>query len=242
MAAKNGIVLVGNNEDWKNRNTKMWFIPASGGNHGRVCFGFEHEFGFAQGGMNDQGLFIDANALAPTGWIPEEGKPTFRGAIMDTILTDFATVDEAIAFFKKYNVPSLARARFPIADRTGASVIVEWANGSVQFVRKTGDYQISTNFVVSNVKDGNYPCWRYNTADKMFGATNDISVEFIRSVLDATHQEGRYATVYSNIYDLIDGIVYLYNLYDFENVIRIDLARELKKGRKSVDIPSLFSK
>ena len=34
----------------------MWFVPAGTNAYGRVCFGWS---GFAQGGMNDQGLFID---------------------------------------------------------------------------------------------------------------------------------------------------------------------------------------
>jgi len=241
MASKNGIVLVGNNEDWKNRKTKMWFIPASKGEYGRVCFGFDRDFGFAQGGMNDQGLFIDANAIAPTDWKSTEGKPTFTGSLMDQILTECATVEDAVAFFEKYNMPSLRRARFPIADRTGASMVVEWGNGKVQFVKKTGDYQISTNFVISECPDGNYPCWRYNKADSIFRQTDGMSVDLIRDILDATHQEGRYATVYSNIFDLKNGIVYLYHLYDFDHGIKIDLEKELKQGRKSVDIPSLFS-
>jgi penicillin V acylase-like amidase (Ntn superfamily) len=96
MVAKGKIVLAGNNEDWKNPKTKIWFIPASNGEYGRVCVGFDNMF--AQGGMNDQGLFIDANALGPTGWEPIEGKPTFQGALMDRILAECATVEDAIVF------------------------------------------------------------------------------------------------------------------------------------------------
>lgn len=68
MVANGKIVLAGNNEDWRNPKTKIWFIPASNGEYGRVCVGFDDMS--AQGGMNDQGLFIDANALSPTGWEP----------------------------------------------------------------------------------------------------------------------------------------------------------------------------
>ena len=68
MVAKKGVLLAGNNEDWKNPKTYVWFVPASEKAYGRVCFGFDRGFGYAQGGMNDQGLFIDGNALSPTGW------------------------------------------------------------------------------------------------------------------------------------------------------------------------------
>jgi tetratricopeptide (TPR) repeat protein len=239
MVSKGKIVLAGNNEDWKNPKTKIWFIPAANGEYGRVCVGFDNLF--AQGGMNDQGLFIDANALAPTGWEPTEGKPTFQGALMDRILAECATVEDAIAFCDKYNITGLARARFPIADKTGASVVVEFGKGKVQYVKKTGVYQIATNFVITNVKGENYPCTRYRTADKMLKNTDDISLDLVRAVLSATHQEGQYPTLYSNICDLRNGILYLYNFHNFEEVVQFNLEEELKKGRKIHDIPSLFS-
>lgn len=239
MVAKEKIVLAGNNEDWKNPITKIWFIPASNGEYGRVCVGFDDMF--AQGGMNDQGLFIDANALAPTGWEPIEGKPTFQGALLDRILAECATVEDAIVFCDKYNIPGLARGRFPMADRTGASVVVEYGQGKVQYVRKTGVYQIATNFVITNVKGENYPCTRYRIADKMLKNADDVSLDLVRAVLSATHQEGQYPTVYSNICDLRNGLLYLYNFHNFEEVVQFNLEAELEKGRKIHDIPSLFS-
>jgi tetratricopeptide (TPR) repeat protein len=108
-------------------------------------------------------------------------------------------------------------------------------------VRKTGVYQIATNFVISNVKGDNYPCTRYITADKMLKNADDVSLDLVRAVLSATHQEGQYPTVYSNICDLRNGILYLYNFHNFEEVIQFHLEAELKKGKKSYDIPSLFS-
>lgn len=239
MVAQGKIVLAGNNEDWKNPATKIWFIPAANGKHGRVCVGFDDLY--AQGGMNDQGLFIDANALGPTGWQPVEGLPAFEGALLDTLLAECATVEEAIAFCSRYNIPGLARARFPVADRTGASLVVEYGQGKVQYVRKTGAYQIATNFVISNVKDDHYPCTRYKVADTMLKNADSISLDLVRAVLSATHQEGQYPTVYSNICDLKNGIIYIYNFHNFEEVVRFSLEAELKKGNTSYDLPSLFS-
>lgn len=238
MVAKGDVILAGNNEDWKNINTRMWFVPAAGDEYGRVCFGFDD--GFTQGGMNDQGLFIDGNALAPTGWQADPGKTTFRGNLMDHILAHCATVDKAAEFFGKYNHRSLARAKFPIADAFGGSIVVEWGQGELQVIKRTGRYQISTNFVQTNFKPEDYPCGRYRTAEKIFKSTEDVSVELVRSVLDATHQEGKYPTVYSYICDLNSKAVYLYNFHNFEEAYVIDLKAELKKGKKTLNIPSLF--
>jgi tetratricopeptide (TPR) repeat protein len=239
IVAKGKVVLAGNNEDWKNPNTKIWFIPAAAGKYGRVCVGFDNMW--VQGGMNDQGLFIDANALGPTGWKPVEGKPSFEGALIDDILAECATVEDAIAFCEKYNISALGQARFPIADATGASMVVEYGLGKVQYVRKAGVYQIATNFVISNVKNENYPCTRYRAADQMLKSAGDVSLDIVRAVLSATHQEGQFPTVYSNICDLNTKVLYLYNFHNFEEVVRFDLAEELKKGSKTYDIPSLFS-
>ena len=238
MAAKNGLVLVGNNEDRRHLQTVVTFMPATERWHGRIIFGYDDAP--VQGGMNDQGLFIDGNALRPTGWTPEPGKPAFKGHLMIYILGTCSTVDEVQAFFEKYNHPGLGNGRFPVADRTGASMVVEYGQGRVQFVKSETWYQIATNFVISNVTDGNYPCERYRAADKILSKARELGLDLIRSVLDATHQEDDGLTVYSNIYDLKNGIIHLYNLRNFEDVVVLNLAEELKKGTRRIALPSLF--
>jgi hypothetical protein len=238
MAARDGLVLAGNNEDRNHPQTIVTFMPATESFYGRVVFGFDDAP--IQGGMNDQGLFIDGNRIAPTGWRPDPAKQTFRGIEMMVILGTCATCEDVKAFFEKNNIPGLERARFPVADRTGASMVVEYAEGRVRFAQSNTWYQIATNFVISNIKDGNYPCWRYNAADKIMSGAGQLNVELIREVLDKTHQEGRSLTVYSNIYDLRKGIIYLYNLHDFEKVVVLNLSEELKKGQRRVELASLF--
>jgi len=238
MAARDGLVLAGNNEDRNHTQTIVTFIPATAKYHGRIVFGYDDAP--VQGGMNDQGLFIDANALAPTGWKPDSGKPTFPLNVMMTALATCASCEDVEALFKKFNVPGLDRARFPVADRSGAAMVVEYGQGRVQFVRSNTWYQIATNFVMSNVKDGNYPCWRYQTADKILAESKKLNVDLIRKVLDDTHQEGGALTVYSNIYDLKKGVVYIYNLRNFNEVVTMNLSEELKKGQRQLELPSLF--
>jgi hypothetical protein len=240
MAARDGFILAGNNEDRNHPKTIVTFIPATESYYGRVIFGYDDSP--VQGGMNDQGLFIDGNSLAPTGWKPDPAKPTFRGIVMMVILGTCATCDDVKAFFEKDNVPALERARFPVADRAGASMVVEYGQDRVQFARSDKWYQIATNFVISNIKDENYPCWRYRAADKIMSGAKELSVELIRDVLDETHQEGGSLTVYSNIYDLKKGIIYVYNLRNFKEVVVMNLAEELKKGQRRLALPSLFNR
>jgi hypothetical protein len=49
-------------------------------------------------------------------------------------------------------------------------------------------------------------------------------------------------TQYSNVYDLTNGLVYVYFLHDFDNEIFFNLCEELKKGRHYCDLPLLFGK
>ncbi len=238
VVVKDGKILVGNNEDRSFYDTTLRVMPATERFFGRIFFGYtDSPF---QGGMNDQGLFIDGNALRPTGWKAEEGKPHFRGIVISYILAKCATIADVKDFFLKYNVGALERARFPIADRNGASMVVEFGQGKVQFVEREEDYQIATNFVFSNVKNGNYPCQRYKTADKILKSADNLDISLIRNVLDATHQEGRSTTVYSNIFDLKNGKIYIYNVHNFSKVVTLDFNEELAKGRNTVDLASLF--
>ena len=239
MAARDGLILAGNNEDRNYKGTIVEFVPAKGEYYGRIIFGYDDAP--IQGGMNDQGLFVDGNALRPTGYQDDPGKPTCRFNVMMTILSTCATCEDVKELFTRANHPSLRRARFPVADATGGSMVVEWGNGEVQFVESESWYQIATNFVMSEVKDGKYPCWRYNKADEILSQSETLSVDLIRNVLKATQQRGRGLTVYSNIYDLKKGIIYTYNLHNFDEVVVMDLSEELKKSQWRVVLSDLFS-
>jgi choloylglycine hydrolase len=238
MAARNGLVLAGNNEDRNHPKTIATFIPATEKYYGRIVFGYDDAP--TQGGMNDQGLFIDANAIAPTGWRPDPNKQTYPLNVMMSILATCATCEEVEAFFEKFNFPALNQARFPVADRSGASMVVEYGQGRVQFVRSDTWYQIATNFVMSNVAGVDYPCWRYRTADKILSESQELSLELIRKILSETHQEGKALTVYSNICDLKNGIIHLYHLRNFDEVVVMNLSEELKKGQRRLELASLF--
>ena len=239
--SKNGEVWAGNNEDFLEPRTKIWFYPATQDKYGRAYVGFDRYLDPYQGGMNEAGLFLDMNAVNPTGWQPDPNKPTFNGCIIDQVLSFCATVEDAVNFFRQNNVP-LDNVRVPIADARGQSVIIEWAHGEIQFVYKQGDYQISTNHVQSNYERlEDYPCQRYKIADKLLKNADQADVNVIRAVLSATHFEFLAQTLYSNICDLKRKRIYLYHFHNFEEVVVFDLKEELKKGEAAYLIPSLFS-
>jgi hypothetical protein len=244
MSSEKDMVLVGNNEDYYNPYTRIWFIPAANGQYGRVYFGYDDWR--PQGGMNDQGLFFDAFATRPLEVMLSKDKTKFKGNFFDKFMADCATVEEALDFFNRYNLEFMLKFQLLIVDKTGDSAIIE----GDRIVRKKNQYQVVTNFYQSKVAYGDIPCeWykggclRYQIAESMLKKNRSVSVEYFRDILKATHQNTLgVQTLYSNIYNLNKGIIHLYYLHNYDHEVTINLNEELKKGPHYYDLPSLFGK
>ncbi|MBN2131226.1 MAG: hypothetical protein JW741_17130 [Sedimentisphaerales bacterium] len=232
LATDGDVVLAGNNEDYVNPRTKVRFVPAEEGRYGRIYFGFDDLY--PQGGMNERGLFFDGFATAPRKVVGSTDKPVYAGALIDTVMAECATVEEVLVVFEKYNLEFMERAMLMFGDATGDSAIIEGDD----VVRKQGRFQVVTNFYQSQTPAGQEPCARYRIAVRMLENAEEISVPLCRRILSAVHAEP--STLYSNIYDLRRRRVYLYHFHNFENVVVFDLAEELKKGKRVLDLPSLF--
>ena len=244
MASDSDTVLVGNNEDYNIPHTRMWFIPAKSGQYGRVYFGYD--CWHPGGGMNDQGLFFDILLTETLEIKSSKEKPVFKGDIFDKFMAECATVKEVLDLFDNYYLEQMSNFQLLVVDRTGDSVIIE----RDQTIRKTGSYQVAANFLQSQVGENRQPCeWykggcnRYQTALRMLKDRRTVSVEYFRDILKATHQNTLGTkTLYSNIYDLTNGLIYLYYLHNFENEVIINLNEELKNGSHYYEIPLLYGK
>ena len=242
-------VLVGNNEDWNySTDVAIWFVSPTSKSYGRVCFGWNQLFFFrqAQGGMNDLGLFFDWD-LCPKSEPPEFSfkKKIAVFSLPDNLLAECATVDEAIAWLKQYNILFI-QSHIMLVDRSGNSAVVEWVDGEMRVLRKINDYQVITNFWLSHPELGNYPCKRYNKVTEIMENKNEISVKYFASILkmvskyERTEDGKESGTIYSNVYDLANGDVYIYYQRNFENPIKVNLETELKKGNHNYKLRSLF--
>ncbi len=230
------LVLAGNNEDWEDPDPVMWFIPGKDGKLGWVKFGWGS--GFPQGGMNEKGLFWDATSgpyLAMPG--AEANKVKVPGALMQRVIESCASVDEAMILFNAYYCEDQYKAQYLVGDAHARAIIVEGDS----ILPLSGNHMILTNFYHSHPELGGYPCDRYRTASEMIRAGNDFTPYLVGSILASTHQEGRYPTQYSQIYDLGNQIFYLFYHYNYEEYILIDLNKELNKGDRSFAIPGLFA-
>ena len=234
---QNGKILAGNNEDWKDPATHMWFYPANDSTHGWIKFGFGG--GFPQGGMNDQGLFWDGTA-GPYLDMPdsEANKILFDGPLMQKVMEKSASITEALEIFNQYYCEDQYRAQYLLGDSVGYSMIVEGDN----VILNENGFQVLTNFIQSHPDLGGYPCWRYETAVDHLENCDSLTTWFAGMVLASTHQDGNYPTQYSNIYDLKKGFIYLFYYHNYEEFLVINLKDELKKGYNTYAIPQIFSK
>ena len=227
--AHGNFVLAGNNEDIDNPLTKIWFEPPKKGKYRITYFGYS--VNYPQGGMNDQGLFFDAVAGYKTDWKPSPKRLNYPGNLSRKIMEECATVEEAISIYNKYNKSSLVYARFFFADRTGASAIVGWIDGELKFIRDKGGFQ------AIGVKE--------DTATSMLKSIKEqkeaVSVDDVKTVLQACHQEGRYPTQYSNICDLKNNVVYMFLYHDYSTCMKFDANEEFKKGEHHYRLLPFFT-
>ncbi len=236
-AVQNDVILAGNNEDWKDPYTHMWFYPANESSYGWVKFGFGS--GFPQGGVNDQGLFWDATA-GPYLAMPdsEANKILIDGPVMQKVIEECANIAEALEIFNHYYCEDQYNAQYILGDSSGHSMIVEGDN----VILNENNFQVLTNFYQSHPDLGGYPCWRYETAVEHLENCDSLTTWLAGTVLASTHQEGKYPTQYSNIYDLKASIIYLFYYHNYEEFLVINLQDELGKGYNTYAIPQIFSK
>lgn len=227
-------VLAGNNEDYWNPNTEVRFVPAEDGRYGRVYFGFND--GPLQGGMNEKGLFFDGFATAPNPVETTADLPTLRGNPVDNAMALCATVEEVVEFFQAHDRSYMERFMLFFGDTSGDAVIIE----GDKLLRKSGPFQVITNFYQSETDEPMKACRRYRAATRILEKAHNVDVELCTRVLDTTHADGRAKTLYSNVYDLKKRVVYVYHFFDFENVVVFDLEKELAKGARTLKLPELF--
>ncbi len=129
-----------------------------------------------------------------------------------------------------------------------ACVLGFGADGELAVTRKPkGDgFIVSTNFNRAYPENRyyTYPCRRFETASRMLEKAvkeGGLTLEFLASVLDTVHQEGVSSpTVYSNIFDLKNGIAYFYDRHRYDRVAKLDVAGTIKSQQPPKRIRDLF--
>jgi hypothetical protein len=211
-----------NNEDWSDPKTRIWFLPAGDGYYGAVYVGFDN--GWAQGGLNTEGLAFDWVAGYKEQWEPDPKLPNARGNPSQRMLETCATIADAIAFYEGHREPGFSSAKILVADRTGASVIIGAKDGKQQVEKENQCRGFGYGGITLKTLLAMYP---EATVTNGFG------------ILRNCRQKGQFATKYSNIYDLKSGDIYLYPLPEGDDEVKLNLAAELKKGAHYFDMPQI---
>jgi len=245
--SEDDLVFVGANEDWWDPDPYIRFQPPTDGNYGYMMIEcvyplpWDPDFLRPFAGLNDQGLFLDFFATPTLKVSFDLTKPLLFKDPTSYFMEKCSTVSEVVEFWESRNLYflnflGLKDAQMFVADKTGDSAIFEGDD----IIYRDSDFQVVTNFLQSHPELGNYPCWRFETAVSMLENMTELSVDYYRSILNETHQEGYYPTQYSGVYDLNQGIIYLHHFHDYEKILEINLQDELSQGEHSFYLPSLF--
>ncbi len=230
----NGKTFIGNNEDFSNPDTRIWFESGNGRYYGVAYVGYDNLF--PEGAINEAGLVCDGFAVADKPILNTTDKLSiFQLDLKRKIMKECATVDEVLELIKKYNIYFWSHAVWVFIDKSGKYLVID---GDIQTIGNE-DYFIQTNFRQSEITDKNLiDCWRFKKADSMLKVRLDTSVEYCTSIMDSISGSG---TQYTTVYDPEHCVIYLYYFHNYQNVIKFDLKSELAKGARVLSIPDLFA-
>ncbi len=233
------ITFVPNGSVWYDGSTIMY---------GAAILGYTNVSGLSwfQGGMNEKGLAFDSTSVPHT-------TPNLHSERPQNLVPEIfscETITEVIDYKAAHGVyQQEGSVQSMYLDITGESVVFNIGfDGEFDFFRNNDTFQIASNYYFNDTSRGNPSSdaiRRYNAAEqklKDINANNSISIESITNVLDAAHFEGPHVnTLYSNIFDVENGIIYLYYFHQFGEVVILNLEEELAKGWHSYRICDLFS-
>ena len=194
-------------------------------------------------GMNEKGLSIGVLELeTPETFQQTEKKDITTTAVIRHVLDHAATVDEAIAIFNEFDMHDFLGVgctyHYQIADASGDTAIIEYANGETTVLRPDeSETLVATNFWLSEGVDDPEGVGhdRYETAISML-EQNDyiVTEEEAMNILDATHIENAdlhgyiCSTLWSIVFNNTDKTFSVCTMYDFDNVYKFSVNEPLK--------------
>jgi hypothetical protein len=175
-------------------------------------------------GVNERGVAIGMMAV-PHALAPYKPSRLTLGEIeLIRLVLDYAeNLGHAISLIQDYNIRmEQPPIHYLIADRSGKSAIIEFYEGEMRILRNTGPWQVSTNFIFSELEDPfRAGCWRFNrTCDALNrndgDLTNSSAMEILKSV---SHQH----TIWSVVYNMNSGDISIATGGDFPNTLYYNL-------------------
>ena len=194
-------------------------------------------------GMNEKGLSIGVLELeTPETFIQTEKKDITTTAIIRAVLDHAATVEEAVAIFRSYDMHDLLGGactyHYQIADAKGKTAIIEYVNGKTTVLRpgKSGTL-IAANFWLSQGVDDPDGLGRdrYETAKRMLKKTNyRVSEKKAMDILEAVHMEDEdmngyiCSTLWSIVFNNTQKTFTVCPMHNYDKPLRFSVFKPLK--------------
>lgn len=233
-----GKIYIVNNEDyWYDVKAYIQIEPRSKSQLARLWYGWDN---FAQGGINEAGLFFDAAVTPEQEKIPGYGHP--KNNLGDKILAHCSNVEEALEMLENEKI-ALHNSHMMFGDKSGHAVVVEWINGE-RILHPIQEHKlIMTNYLLSDPHAGNYPCHRYESIerriDEMESSGEGITLLKVGNTFGQAAQSPKPienervgGTVYTTFMDVMDNKFYLSYKLSNENVTILDLHTEFSKTKR----------
>lgn len=159
---------------------------------------------FTLDGMNEYGLGVATSTVLQGVGSNDQNKVYIHDLTVNRVLLDKAkNLKEALEIMSKINVVMEKHypSHYMIADKEGNCAIVEYIDGKMQVIKKSGNYQIATNFVqYNNTELIGYSAKRYHDLDKVLTNTNGRLTEeaALRLLIDnVVPGEAQWSVVYN---------------------------------------------
>ena len=143
----NGKTMVGNNEDYWNPNTRIWFEKGKSGKYGAAYVGFDNFW--PQGGMNEAGLVFDGFSMDYLAIKDTSGKISLSMDFLKEIMEKYSSVDEVKKYFANHNLSGLETSMYLFVDKTGKYLVVQGDS----LITGNNQYYILSNFYPSKIKN-----------------------------------------------------------------------------------------
>ena len=234
-----GDALLGRNFDWHNRATLLLFTDPPDAYASATMVDLAYLEGWEDDrqalleapyypfdGMNEHGLAIGMMALSRAQGPHDPSRPTLGSLGIIRLLLDYARdVEEAVALLGRFNISFQGGppVHYLMADRAGASAVMEYIGGEMRVLLSEAPWQVSTNFIISEERPqgADSSCRRYNAAyGTLEAAEGQVSIDQAMALLGETAQTN---TMWSVVYDLAGGEIRVALGRDYGNIHELEL-------------------
>lgn len=236
--SKNGKTFVGNNEDFWDANTRIWFEKGKAGEYGSMFVGMDNLI--VQGGMNEKGLVFDGFSVPQRQIKKKAGKREFYPRLFKDVMKKCGNIAEVHTLLNKYDLSPLNGGMLLYVEKGGSYLVVE----ADTLLMGNDETYLLSNFCpsqTSNLNDLKIPY--YQKGRKMLEQPTDTGLSYLTRLSDTLHQDwgkGFGGTLYTTIYDLNEGTIHLYFYHDYSVSVKFNLKEELDKKDRVLVIPEMF--